>query len=373
MQMNLKINELTDGLKVYNNTICDTDGKEYTGEAYLKKYYHGMMNQYKSGVIPRAYERPTGAQLELTYKCNQRCRHCYNKSGECTDKSELSIDEWKKVARELGELGIFQCVLSGGEPTLLGDSLFEIMDILNEYNVKFIVITNGMLINEKNIEKFKKYRYNWFQVSIDGSRPELHDYVRGVNGAWEKAINAANLVKEAGLPLVISHAVVKKNLPYLEEMIDAAYLLGAEKITTGPFSYMGRGILNEEELDLTVEERQQVYAISNRKMHEYKGRMQVAVSSEEVLGLRTKLIEPNGVVLVRPNGDVKIDCVAPFKIGNVRTSSVKDIWNNIGRNVWEHPRLIEYVKSIKSYDDLLKVRPRINVDEDELLVPVKEA
>ena len=101
--------------------------------------------------------------------------------------------------------------------------------------------------------------------------------------------------------------------------------------------------------------------------------MQVAVSSEEVLGLRTKLIEPNGVVLVRPNGDVKIDCVAPFKIGNVRTSSVKDIWNNIGRNVWEHPRLIEYVKSIKSYDDLLKVRPRINVDEDELLVPVKEA
>ena len=166
---------------------------------------------------------------------------------------------------------------------------------------------------------------------------------------------------------------MKKNLPYLEEMIDAAYLLGAEKITTGPFSYMGRGILNEEELDLTVEERQQVYAISNRKMHEYKGRMQVAVSSEEVLGLRTKLIEPNGVVLVRPNGDVKIDCVAPFKIGNVRTSSVKDIWNNIGRNVWEHPRLIEYVKSIKSYDDLLKVRPRINVDEDELLVPVKEA
>ena len=179
MQMNLKIDELTGGLKVYNNTIYDVNGQEYTGKNYLKRYYSGMMNQYKSGVIPRSYERPTGAQLELTYKCNQRCRHCYNKSGECTDKSELSIDEWKKVARELGELGIFQCVLSGGEPTLLGDSLFEIMDILNEYGVKFIVITNGMLINEKNIEKFKKYRYSWFQVSIDGSRPELHDYVRG--------------------------------------------------------------------------------------------------------------------------------------------------------------------------------------------------
>ena len=60
------------------------------------------------------------------------------------------------MARELGELGIFQCVLSGGEPTLLGDSLFEIMDILNEYNVKFIGNTNGMIINEQNIEKFKK-------------------------------------------------------------------------------------------------------------------------------------------------------------------------------------------------------------------------
>lgn len=373
MQMHLNIDELTDGLKVYNNNVVDVDGLEYTGKAYLRRYYNGMVKQYKTGIIPRAHEKPTGAQLELTYRCNQHCRHCYNKSGEKTDKNALSIEEWKKVARELGELGIFQCVLSGGEPTLLGDSLFEIMDILHEYDVKFIIITNGMLINDVNIEKFKKYRYSWFQVSIDGSRPELHDYVRGINGAWKKAIRAANLIKEAGLPLVIAHAVVKKNLPYLEEMIDAAYLLGAEKITTGPFSYMGRGILNEEELDLTVEERQQVYEISNKKMHEYKGRMQVAVSSEEVMGLRAKLIEPSGVLLVRPNGDIKIDCVAPFKIGNVKETSIKNVWDKIGMHVWEHPRLIEYVKSIKSYDDLLQVKPRINVDEDELLIPVKGA
>ena len=97
------------------------------------------------------------------------------------------------------------------------------------------------------------------------------------------------------------------------------------------------------------------------------------MSSEEVMGLRAKLIEPSGVLLVRPNGDIKIDCVAPFKIGNVKETSIKNVWDKIGMHVWEHPRLIEYVKSIKSYDDLLQVKPRINVDEDELLIPVKGA
>ncbi len=362
-----------DEINISNDLVMDFDGSAYSARDYMKKYYNGMRRQFDRGVIPKAYEHPTGAQLELTYRCNQKCRHCYNQSGgDNSNNPSLSLEDWKRIAHELGELGIFQCVISGGEPTLMGEGLFEIMDILHSYNVKFIIITNGMLIDKEKINRLKKYKYSWFQVSIDGSRPELHDYVRGVE-SWEKAVNAANLVVEAGLPLVIAHAVVKKNLDYLEEMIDMAYLLGAVKITTGPFSYMGRAVLNSNELELTEDEKKKVYEVSNKKAAEYKGRLQVGISSEEAISLRMKLIEPNGVMLIRPNGDVKFDCVAPFKIGNVLNEDIQDIWDKVGRNVWSNPRMIEYVNSIKSSRDLLTVKPRINVDEDELLEPFERS
>lgn len=220
------------------------------------------------------------------------------------------------MVKRLGEIGIFQCVISGGEPTILGDSLIEIMEILDGYNIKFIFISNGFLLDEKFIKKLSKFKYTWFQISIDGSRPELHNYVRGVD-CWEEAIRAANLVKRAGLPLVISHAVVKKNYLYLDEMIDLSYLLGASRMMTGPFTYTGRALINGDELELSKEEKIKVYDLIAEKAEKYKGQMEVLASAEEPVGLRVKASEVNGVMLVRPNGDVKIDCIAPFKIGNV--------------------------------------------------------
>ena len=270
------------------------------------------------------------------------------------------------MAKRLGEIGIFQCVISGGEPTILGDSLIEIMEILDGYNIEFIFISNGFLLDEKFIKKLSKFKYTWFQISIDGSRPELHNYVRGVD-CWEEAIRAANLVKRAGLPLVISHAVVKKNYLYLDEMIDLSYLLGASRMMTGPFTYTGRALINGDELELSKEEKIKVYDLIAEKAEKYKGQMEVLASAEEPVGLRVKASEVNGVMLVRPNGDVKIDCIAPFKIGNVLEEDIYSIWDSIGRDVWQHPRVIEYVNNIKTSSDLKNVKPRINLDDDELL------
>ncbi|SFF57440.1 radical SAM protein [Clostridium cadaveris] len=352
-----------------NNHLVDVNGNEYSAKDYLVKFDEGMNKQIDRKMFPRSYEFPTGVQFELTYKCNHRCIHCYNQSGGNHEEKEMTLEQWKKLSHRLGELGIFQCVISGGEPTLLKESLFEIMDILDNYSVKFIFISNGLILNKEYVKKLSKYKYTWFQISIDGSRPELHNYVRGLD-SWNQAINAANLIKRAGLPLVISHAVVKKNYDYLEEMIDMSYLLGARRIITGPFSYSGRALINGKELELSTDEKENVYEIVAKKSKEYKGRMEVIASAEEVIGLRIKQKDVNGVILIRPNGDVKIDCVAPFKIGNVLEEDIYSIWNRIGRNVWEHPRVVEYINSIHSSDDLRCVYPRINVDPDELLVNI---
>lgn len=367
---NEKLRGTFEGVDLVRKTLFLSNDFAVDAVEYYNAVAEAHKNNLKAGLVPDVYEYPRGAQLELTFSCNQRCIHCYNQSGTPVEdvSGQLSHSEWLDIAKQLGEAGIFQCVISGGEPTLLGEDLYEIMDILSSYDVRFILITNGMLINESTIGKLQKYKYSWFQVSIDGSRPEIHDYMRGVK-SWNQAIRAANLVKQAGLPLVIAHAITKANYEYIEEMIDLAYLMGASQLTTGPYERMGRAIINDEKLIMTTEEIEKVYKIIERKRSQYQGLLRIACTSESPFSIRLQMIQPNDVMLIRPNGDVKVDCNTPFIIGNVKKNTIKEIWDMTGKYVYSHPRMKEYVNAIHSVDDFLKVRPRVNVDENELLPP----
>ena len=91
------------------------------------------------------------------------------------------------------------------------------------------------------------------------------------------------------------------------------------------------------------------------------------MSPEEIISLRFRVVESNSVILIRPNGDVKFDCLAPFVIGNVREKNLADIWRDIGCNAWNHSRVREYVASLKKVEDMLVVHPRAHVDKDERL------
>jgi MoaA/NifB/PqqE/SkfB family radical SAM enzyme len=278
-------------------------------------------------------------------------------------KPDLPVARWKELAKEAGELGIFECTLSGGEPLLLGDGLFEIMDVLAGYDIYIRLITNGMLITQGLLDKLKKYRFKWLQVSIDGSRPELHDYIRGTDGAFRKAVSAANLVKINGFPLLVAHVVVKSNLDYVEEMIDTAYVLGAEAVIIAPFCYSGRAIINKEKLDMTPEEIADVFSRVSVKRKEYRKRMNVIPSLEEQAILQLNSVKANSSLVILPSGDVKIDCTMPFTIGSVSNSSIAEIWESVGKKVKDNEQVKEYLRSMKSSQDFLKPSFRNNVDK----------
>lgn len=313
-------------------------------------------------------DTPLGAQLELTYKCNHKCIHCYNNSADSMWDYDgmLTVDEWRQVCNQLNELGIVQCVVSGGEPLMMGEQLFDIMDVLHKNKVKIVFISNGMLLDEEKVKKLSKYKYDWFQLSIDGCSPETYKTMRGVDG-FEKAINAIYLLRKENIPVTIAHAVTKVNFQELENMVDFSFQMGAIKLVISPFELVGRAITNSSKLALSDEEYKEVYNILKRKMNEYAGRMEISVPPESVVSLHANLYKRNSIMLVRPNGDVKFDCLSPFKIGNVKEDSLKDLWNDLGKKVNSHPRVNEYANQITDFGDFATTVPRINIDEDELL------
>src|SRR6266498_1668478 len=67
---------------------------------------------------------PLGAQLDLTYRCNERCVHCYL---DHDDHGEMSFAEIKDLLDQLAAAGVFFLTISGGEIFLRPD-LFDILE-----------------------------------------------------------------------------------------------------------------------------------------------------------------------------------------------------------------------------------------------------
>ena len=150
-----------------------------------QKEIESIKARQEEGTYPKEFDFPLGVQLELTAKCNLNCKHCYNRSAALND-SKMTIDDWKGVVNDIiAHGGVFQTIISGGEPLMVGPKLTEIMDPLHDDGTGFVLITNGYLVDDKWVNLLKKYRYYWIQVSIDHLLEAEHDDFREKKGSWK--------------------------------------------------------------------------------------------------------------------------------------------------------------------------------------------
>ncbi|MCL6748962.1 hypothetical protein DEM91_10120 [Prevotella sp. TCVGH] len=371
--MDFKLNEkiqIMDSYIKYIESIFEHEGiktglldEEHLAHAKALRHELKLRKKCPEEFIEK-FDSPINVQFELTSQCNQHCLMCYNQSGSGSANDDLNINQWIKIAEDLASVNVPQVIISGGEPTLLGDDLFKIMDIFHEIGSQFILITNGMLINEDNIHKFVKYDYVWMQFSIDGATESTHDYIRGAKGAFNKVVHAVALARAHGIPVGIASTIQKKNLNELSDLIDLAYYLGAFKHHLGEFMYTGRAIINKSKIELTGEDIIYIGKTLKKKRVEYAQEISIAKPFDPALNLRTHMCQPATGIVIRPNGEVRIDCQAPGRIGNVKEKNILDIWKDAGYKSWSHPKLLEYISKVMNYKDLNEVYPRTHYDPD---------
>ena len=149
--------------------------------------------------------RPYHVQWMVTRKCNYRCKGC-NVWRE-QDAKELSTEEIKKGLDILRELGVIEVVISGGNPLLRED-----IDEIIEYASRFFVTTiydNGSMAAEK-IDALRSA--DFVAISIDSLDPRKNDYIKGVKGAWEKAMETVEKLHEEGISASVSPTISQLNL-----------------------------------------------------------------------------------------------------------------------------------------------------------------
>lgn len=328
-----------------------------------KKISEALM---KKGFYSSSHTFPLSSlHFELTNRCNAFCRHCYNDSGNKNKIDNMTPEKWFDFTEYLiSKGGVFECLVSGGEPLLIGEKLFDIMDALHEDGTIFLLMSNGYLLSKEIAAKLAKYRYHWLQISIDGSDKSYHDWFRQVNGSWDKAIQAAQNVSNAGIPLKIAHCITPYNIEYIDDMCSLAYSLGATSIRMGGVSLSGRTALHRELL-LSRVQKEFVWKKVKENHDKYLGRMRVNSVNKVSSGLINHAKKPRSAAVIRSNGDVRIDGMAPFIIGNVLQDDFEEIWERKIDICWNDERVKKFISNFNADDVNEKY---INYIEQDILL-----
>lgn len=164
--------------------------------------------------------------LYVTEGCNLKCITCSYRDAM---PGELTLDEIKKLAAELGSFGLRHIVYSGGEPLLRRD-FTEICETFASLGVKQSILTNGLLL-EKRVRDIYKY-FSEIIVSIDGADAATHNRIRGLNSFDQilKGIQTAVSLPDHG-QVSIRSVVQKSNFRQIKEIVKLAKSLGVNRVS----------------------------------------------------------------------------------------------------------------------------------------------
>lgn len=184
---------------------------------------------------PNRYIRT--AHWSVTGRCNLRCRHCYMSAPDAK-YGELGHDEVMAIADALGDAGIAQVALTGGEPLVRKDVL-DIVDRLLAHGIVIVQIySNGMAVDEKLLKALDgRGIHPEFNMSYDA--PGWHDWLRGVAGA-EKAVDRAFLLcRDMGFPTGAEMCLHEGNKDLLRDTVNHLSEVGCSSLKTNPISDVG--------------------------------------------------------------------------------------------------------------------------------------
>jgi len=269
---------------------------------------------------------PLNVQLDLTYRCNERCVHCYL---DHHDHGEMTTAEIKHLLDEMADAGVFILTLSGGEIFLRKD-FFELLEHARRLMFCVKLKTNALLIGEREAARLRNLAIESIQISIYSHRPEVHDAITLIPGSLTRSLNAIRFLKSQGLKVIMANVLMTQNRSDYPGVRALAGEMGVECTldpTITPMMDGDRSILSlnvdQDALrkvfrdELLVGDVDEFCAIAAEPGHDELD--------------ATPCSAGHTACYVSPYGDV-FPCVQfPLPTGNVRRERFVDIWRHSGQ------------------------------------------
>jgi MoaA/NifB/PqqE/SkfB family radical SAM enzyme len=189
-----------------------------------------------------ASRHPVWCAWQVTYRCNFRCRFCHYWHDPLGRLHEPTIDQYALGARKLASMGTLLVSLAGGEPLLRLD-LPDIIRAVGRFHFPFVT-TNGWLLTPQLAADIMKAGAWGVSISIDYADAASHDARRGVDGAWEQAWRAVEMLSAARVHryqrVNVIAVLMDDNIDHIEPLLSMCAKRGAYFMVQ-PYGYLKTG------------------------------------------------------------------------------------------------------------------------------------
>lgn len=284
--------------------------------------------------------------LDPTSACNLKCKGCW--AAEYGHKSNLTLDEMRKIVGESKALGTRFFMFTGGEPLVRKNDVLTI--VRENQDCIFLCFTNGTLVDDKFCEDMKKAGNLALALSIEGSE-ETTDARRG-DGVYSKVIKAMQILKKH--KCVFGTSVCYTSANYMAVTSDEFYDMEIENgaLFAWYFHYMPVGSDADKSLLLTPSQREIVYRAIREKRNANGGKPIFTVDFQhdgEFVG--GCIAGGRNYFHVNSEGDVEPCVFIHYSDSNIREKSILECLNS--------PLFKEYYKGQPFNDNMLQPCPML--------------
>lgn len=288
----------------------------------------------------------TSVMLELTYRCSEKCIHCYNPGATRNEKEvnergnrkELDLNDYKRIIDELYEQGLMKVCLSGGDP-FSKSIVWEILDYLYKKGIAIDIFTNGISVY-KDVDRLARYYPRTIGISLYSNIPSVHDNITKVKGSYEKTIKFIQECSKYGMSMFLKCCIMRPNVKSYYTVKEVAYKYGAlpqfdiniTDSVEGDTCASTNLRLTHEMLEIVFRDKDVPYFI---------GKALDEADAQSTLDLNGKMCNAGfTTICITPEGNIQPCCAFPMMLGNLKNSSIKqELRDNTVLNWWKEKTL----------------------------------
>ncbi len=257
--------------------------------------------------------------LELNYKCNLKCRHCFNPKN--MDGYSIAFGQAKNIIDEACKTNVCSICLTGGECTINND-FFKIAEYAREKRLALLILTNGQRLFDDNIlfNELLNIYPSLLKISLYSMNPHVHDFITGVKGSQYKTLNVIKRLRDKNVKVHIASPMLSYNADDYKEVKKFADETGASFSTGCNFIYNKNNNNLQEKSD--YKDIEKFYRDTSALFPDSK-RREFKKSDYNVCNAG------NTILSIKPNLDITPCTGFNYILGNYNTTSLKELQENI--------------------------------------------